>query len=77
MKPLRKQFGSMGDKNEVTNRFDAIIENTVFGMPFRSLQFLTCGKLSSWQVEGLVTICNGHLFRGIRKFIQAKDRGGK
>ena len=77
MKPLRKQFGAMGDKNEVTNRFDAIIENTVFGMPFRSLQFLTCGKLSSGQVEGLVAICNGHLFRGIRKFIQAKGRGGK
>ena len=37
----------------------------IYNMPFRAIAKMTGGMVSMEMVEGIVTIVNGHLFRGL------------
>ena len=41
----------------------------IYNMPFRSIAKMTGGMVSMEMVEGIVTMVNGHLFRGLKKTV--------
>ena len=41
----------------------------IYNMPFRAIAKMTGGMVSMEMVEGIVTMVNGHLFRGLGRTI--------
>lgn len=41
----------------------------IYNMPFRAIAKMTGGMVSSEMVDGIVTMVNGHLFRGLKKTV--------
>ena len=46
-------------------------------MPFRGIAKMTGGMCTMEMAEGMLTVCNGHFFRGIGKIIGGFFRAGK
>ena len=49
----------------------------IYNMPFRALAKMTSGMVSMEMAEGMVTVVNGHFFRGMKKIIGGFFRNRK
>ena len=49
----------------------------IYNMPFRGIAKMTGGMCTMEMAEGMLTVCNGHFFRGIGKIIGGFFRAGK
>jgi beta-glucosidase len=49
----------------------------IYNMPFRALAKMTAGMVSMEMVEGMLTVVNGHFFKGLGKIIGGFFRNRK
>lgn len=63
-----KKLTQMKKKSEDAGKPDLNIL-FIYNMPFRSIAKMTGGMVSMEMVEGIVTMVNGHLFRGLKKTV--------
>lgn len=49
----------------------------MFNMPFRAIGKMTNGLVDNAMIDGLLTICNGHFFKGSSQFIKAWNANRK
>lgn len=63
-----KKLTQMKKKSEDAGKPDLNIL-FIYNMPFRAIAKMTGGMVSSEMVDGIVTMVNGHLFRGLKKTV--------
>ena len=63
-----KKLTQMKKKSEDAGKPDLNIL-FIYNMPFRAIAKMTGGMVSSEMVDGIVTMVNGHLFRGLGKTV--------
>ena len=63
-----KKLTQMKKKTEDAGKPDLNIL-FIYNMPFRAIAKMTGGMVSSEMVDGIVTMVNGHLFRGLKKTV--------
>lgn len=63
-----KKLTQMKKKSEDAGKPDLNIL-FIYNMPFRAIAKMTGGMVSSETVDGIVTMVNGHLFRGLKKTV--------
>ena len=63
-----KKLTQMKKKSEDAGKPDLNIL-FIYNMPFRAIAKMTGGMVSMEMVEGIVTMVNGHLFRGLGRTI--------
>ena len=71
-----KQLTKMKKKSEDAGKPDLNIL-FIYNMPFRAIAKMTGGMVSMEMVEGIVTMVNGHLFRGLGRTIGGFFRNRK
>ena len=71
-----KKLTQMKKKSEDAGKPDLNIL-FIYNMPFRSIAKMTGGMVSMEMVEGIVTMVNGHLFRGLGRTISGFFRNRK
>ena len=49
----------------------------IYNMPFRGIAKMTGGMCTMEMAEGMLTVCNGHFFKGVGKIIGGVFRAGK
>ena len=49
----------------------------IYNMPFRGIAKMTGGMVSMEMAEGMVTVVNGHFFKGMKKIIGGFFRNQK
>ena len=49
----------------------------IYNMPFRGIAKMTGGMCTMEMAEGMLTVCNGHFFKGVGKIIGGFFRSGK
>ena len=71
-----KKLTKMKKKSEDAGKPDLNIL-FIYNMPFRAIAKMTGGMVSMEMVEGIVTMVNGHLFRGLGRTIGGFFRNRK
>ena len=65
---IYNRLTAMKKKSEATGKPDLNIL-FIYNMPFRALAKMTAGMVSMEMAEGMVTVVNGHFFKGMKKII--------
>lgn len=69
---IMQYFSKMGDVDADPMDSKVIIENVVFGLPIRNLISLSSGQLTQKQIDGILDVFNGSIFKGVVKFINKR-----